>query len=61
MLVRVLRQYRPDVVLSMDPANLRFENVYVAHADHRAAALAVFDAIYPAARNRNFFPELLEG
>jgi LmbE family N-acetylglucosaminyl deacetylase len=44
----------------MDPANLRFENVYVAHADHRAAALAVFDAIYPAARNRNFFPELLE-
>ena len=44
----------------MDPANLRFENVYVGHADHRAAGLAVFDAIYPAARNRNFFPELLE-
>ncbi len=60
MLVRVLRQYRPDVVLSMDPANLRFENIYVAHADHRAAGLAVFDAIYPAARNRNFFPGLLE-
>jgi LmbE family N-acetylglucosaminyl deacetylase len=60
MLVRVLRQYRPDVVLTMDPANLRFENVYVGHADHRAAALAVFDAIYPAARNRNFFPGLLE-
>jgi LmbE family N-acetylglucosaminyl deacetylase len=59
-LVRVLRQYRPDVVLSMDPANVSFENVYVSHADHRAAALAVFDAIYPAARNRNFFPELLE-
>ncbi len=39
MLVHVLRQYRPDVVLSMDPANLRFENVYVAHADHRAAGL----------------------
>lgn len=59
-LVRVLRQYRPDVVLSMDPANSSFENVYVSHPDHRAAALAVFDAIYPAARNRNFFPELLE-
>ncbi|MEX1352324.1 MAG: PIG-L family deacetylase, partial [Desulfobacterales bacterium] len=38
MLVRVLRKYRPDVVLSMDPANLGFENVYVSHADHRAAA-----------------------
>jgi len=60
MLVRALRQHRPDVVLSMDPANLRFENVYVSHPDHRAAALAAFDAIYPAARNRNFFPELLE-
>jgi LmbE family N-acetylglucosaminyl deacetylase len=58
-LVRVLRQYRPDVVLSLDPANMGFENVYVSHADHRAAALAAFDAIYPAARNRNFFPELL--
>ncbi len=60
ILVRVLRQYRPDVVLSMDPANMSFENVYVSHADHRATALAAFDAIYPAARNRNFFPELLE-
>ncbi len=60
ILVRVLRQYRPDVVMSMDPANVSFENVYVSHADHRAAALAAFDAIYPAARNRNFFPELLE-
>ncbi len=60
MLVRVLRQYRPDIVLAMDPANLRFENVYVSHSDHRAGALAAFDAIYPAARNRNFFPELLE-
>ncbi len=60
MLVRVLRQYRPDVVLSMDPANLSFQNVYVSHADHRAAGLAGFDAIYPAAGNRNFFPELLE-
>jgi LmbE family N-acetylglucosaminyl deacetylase len=60
VLVRVLREHRPDVVLSMDPANNRFENAYVSHSDHRAAALAVFDAIYPAARNRNFFPELLE-
>jgi LmbE family N-acetylglucosaminyl deacetylase len=60
VLVRVLRQYRPDVVMAMDPANVRFENAYVSHSDHRAAALAAFDAIYPAARNRNFFPELLE-
>jgi LmbE family N-acetylglucosaminyl deacetylase len=59
MLVRVLRQYRPDVVLSWIPPIL-FRKRLCGHADHRAAALAVFDAIYPAARNRNFFPELLE-
>jgi LmbE family N-acetylglucosaminyl deacetylase len=59
-LVRVLRQHRPDVVLTMGPANVSFENMYVSHVDHRAAALAAFDAIYPAARNRNFFPELLD-
>ncbi len=59
ILVRVVRKYRPDIVLSMDPANNRFENPYVSHSDHRATALAVFDAIYPAAGNRNFFPEQL--
>lgn len=60
ILVRMIRRYRPGVVLSLDPANTRFENPYVSHSDHRAAALAVFDAIYPAAGNRNFFPEQLE-
>jgi LmbE family N-acetylglucosaminyl deacetylase len=57
VLVRMIRTVRPDIVLSMDPANTCFENPYVSHSDHRAAALAVFDAVYPAARNRNFFPE----
>lgn len=60
ILVRIIRKYRPNVVLSMDPANTRFENAYVSHSDHRAAALAVFDTLYPAAGNRNFFPEQLE-
>jgi LmbE family N-acetylglucosaminyl deacetylase len=60
LLVRMIRTYCPDVVLSMDPANNRFDNPYVSHSDHRAAAFAVFDAIYPAARNRNFFAEQLE-
>ena len=32
----------------------------MSHSDHRATGVAVFDAVYPAARNRNFFPELLE-
>ncbi|MBW2058060.1 MAG: PIG-L family deacetylase [Deltaproteobacteria bacterium] len=60
ILVRVIRTYRPDILLTMDPANTSFDNPYVSHSDHRATALAVFDAVYPAARNRNFFPEQLE-
>lgn len=59
VLVKMIRTYRPDVLLSMDPGNTCFENPYVSHSDHRATALALFDAVYPAARNRNFFPEQL--
>jgi len=61
-LVRQIRKYRPEAVFTHDPANRRFENKYLNHSDHRAVGEAVFDAIYPAAGNRNFFPEiLLEG
>lgn len=59
LIVKMIRHHRPAYVISMDPANNVFENPYVSHRDHRETAVAVFDAIYPAARNHNFFPELL--
>ncbi|MFQ6117154.1 MAG: PIG-L deacetylase family protein [Candidatus Bipolaricaulia bacterium] len=43
-----------------EAAKLSFDNFYRFHRDHRVVAEAVFDAIYPAAHNRLFFPELLE-
>ncbi|HEX7127246.1 MAG TPA: PIG-L deacetylase family protein [Thermodesulfobacteriota bacterium] len=58
-IVRVLRAVRPDTVLSFDPANLAFDNFYRYHPDHRAVAMAAYDALYPATGNRNFFPDLL--
>jgi LmbE family N-acetylglucosaminyl deacetylase len=58
-IVRALRHVRPDVVVSFDPANFAFDNFYRYHPDHRAVALAAYDALYPAVGNRNFFPELL--
>ncbi len=58
-IVRVLREVRPDTVLTFDPANLAFDNFYRYHPDHRAVAMAAYDALYPAAGSRNFFPELL--
>jgi LmbE family N-acetylglucosaminyl deacetylase len=58
-LVREIRKYRPEVVLTMDPANCNFDNHYLSHRDHRQTAEAVFDAVYPAAGNPFFFPELI--
>jgi len=61
-LVRVIRQYRPDILFTHDPANRAFDNQYLFHADHRVAGELTFDAAYPAALNRNFFPgHLAEG
>lgn len=59
-LVRWIRKIKPEVVFCQDPANRVFENPYVSHRDHRMAAEAAFDALYPACGNPNFFPELLE-
>lgn len=58
-LVAALREIKPNVVLSSEPAH-SFENMYRSHRDHRIVAEAVFDAIYPAAGNASFFPELLK-
>ena len=57
-LVEAVRRFRPQVVLCQDPGNRAFENVHVSHRDHRAAAEAAFDALYPASGTPGFFPEL---
>jgi LmbE family N-acetylglucosaminyl deacetylase len=57
-LVRLIREFRPDAVLTMDPTVVIFENGYVQHVDHRNAAQAALDAVYPAARNAMAFPHL---
>jgi LmbE family N-acetylglucosaminyl deacetylase len=61
-LVRVIRQYRPDIIFTHDPANRSFDNQYIFHADHRVVGELVFDAAYPAALNHNFYPaHMVEG
>lgn len=57
-LVRLIRTFRPDAVMTMDPTVLIHEDGYVQHTDHRAAAMAALDAVYPAARNPMAFPDL---
>ncbi len=57
-IVAAIRRVKPNVILSFDPANRGFDNFYRYHRDHRVAAEAVYDAVYPAAGSPVFFPEL---
>jgi len=57
-IVRVIRQVKPQVVITCDPTNFFPSNYYINHADHRAAGQATLDAVYPAARSALYFPEL---
>lgn len=59
-LVRVIRQFRADVIVCGDPTSWFHGNRYINHPDHRAVAVAAVEALFPAAGNRNYFPELLE-
>jgi len=57
-IVRVIRQVKPQVVVTCDPTNFFPRSTYINHADHRAAGQATLDAVYPAARSSLYFPEL---
>ncbi len=58
MLVREIRTFRPDAVLAGDPEVVIHRGGGINHTDHRAAAMAAVDAVYPAARNPMSFPWL---
>lgn len=58
-IVRMIRRYRPDVVVTFDPTTRFFRDAYANHPDHRVTGDATVDAAYPAARDRLTFPELL--
>ncbi|NJN44826.1 MAG: PIG-L family deacetylase [Anaerolineae bacterium] len=55
--VRLLRQFRPDVLITHDPTARIINNQRINHPDHRAVGDAVLDAVYPLARDRLNFPE----
>ena len=57
-LVRAIRTFRPDAVLTHDPEVLFYGGGGVNHTDHRAAGIAAVDAVFPAARNPMAFPSL---
>jgi LmbE family N-acetylglucosaminyl deacetylase len=54
-IVRVIRLYRPETVVTADPYRR-----YIWHRDHRIAGLVTIDAVFPYARDHLAYPELLE-
>jgi len=59
-LVREIRRFRPEVVITGDPTIVWSGEDYINHPDHRAAAQATLDATFPAAGQPNLFEELAQ-
>lgn len=57
--VRAIRKFRPDIVVSCDPTHIFGENT-INHPDHRAAGQIVVDAFFPAAGNPMYFSDLID-
>ncbi|MCX6042376.1 MAG: PIG-L family deacetylase [Caldilinea sp.] len=57
-LVREIRRFRPEVVVCGDPTAWFVSDSYVNHPDHRAAAAAALEAVFPAAGQPHLFAEL---
>ncbi len=57
--VRQIRTIKPDIVASCDPTNYYLRDRYINHPDHRAAGEITLDAVFPAAGNVYYFPELI--
>jgi LmbE family N-acetylglucosaminyl deacetylase len=54
-----IRRYKPDLVICQSPIRDLTMGVFVQHPDHLAAGEATFAAVYPCARDRMTFPDLL--
>ena len=57
-LVRMIRQYKPEAVITWDPTRLLMGDEYINHPDHRAAAQAALDAVAPASAMPLLWPEV---
>jgi LmbE family N-acetylglucosaminyl deacetylase len=59
-LTRLIRRYKPDVVVTGDPTAFFYGSDYINHPDHRAAAEAAIYAVFPSAGTRMIFTDLLD-
>ena len=59
-IAREIRRHRPDVLICMSSVRTFNEDGYVGHPDHNASGEAAMSAVFPSARDRLTFPELLD-
>ena len=59
-IAREIRRYRPDVLICKGPTRRFTGNGYIGHPDHFASGEAALSAVFPTARDRLTFPELLQ-
>jgi LmbE family N-acetylglucosaminyl deacetylase len=59
-IVRQIRRFRPDLVIAQNPVRRQDGNPFIGHPDHLATGEATLAAVYPAARDRLNFPELID-
>lgn len=57
-LVREIRKRKPEVVFCGNPNGWLYGNEYINHPDHRAAAAAALEAVFPCAEMELLWPEL---
>lgn len=57
---REIRRIRPQLIICQDPDRYLVGDHYINHADHRNAGLVTLEALFPAADNPMFYPEMAD-
>src|ERR687895_1542230 len=59
-ITRQIRRFRPDLVITQNPQRRLDHNPFIGHPDHLATGEATLASVYPAARDRLNYPELMD-
>jgi len=60
LVCRMVRRFRPEVLVAPDPSRLWSGEGYINHWDHKQAGLLGLTAVMPDAPSRPMFPDLLD-
>ena len=59
-ITRQIRKHKPDILICQYPMRTLLGKGYIGHPDHIASGEAAMSAVFPTARDRLTFPELLK-